>query len=111
MHDMHNNEAGSELVREMLKEKRSDRRWKNFRFICWFALFAYILIAIVGHFGKPSTSDAAGKGKYAALVRLDGMIAPGRGFSAEEIIPVLKDAFSDRHSEGVIIDINSPGGN
>jgi len=110
MQDMKNNDANSILVNDLLKEKRAERRWKNIRFICWFALFAYIFITIVGAFDHPRGTNLTGKGKYVSLVRLDGMIAPGRSFSAEEIIPTLRDAFTDRHAVGVVIDINSPGG-
>ena len=109
MQEMNNNDITSSLVQELLKEKRADRRWKNVRFIAWFALFAYLIIGIFSLMGTPSPSNLVG-GKYVALIRLDGMIAPGREFSSEELIPVLKDAFSDKNAMGVVIDINSPGG-
>jgi protease-4 len=109
MTEMNNNDVTSTLVREMLSEKRADRRWKNIRFIFWFILFACTAAGIFGYFGEtpsvPSTS-----GNYAALIRLDGMIAPGKDFSAEQIVPILHDAFADKKAAGVIIDINSPGG-
>lgn len=110
MPDVMNNDINSTLVREMLKEKRAERRWRNIRFIAWFALFAYLLIGGFSLFSKGSRSMAPTKGKYVALIRLDGMIAPGRDFSAEEIVPILHDAFSDKNASGVLIDINSPGG-
>lgn len=113
MLDIHNNDANSLLMRDILKDRRAERRWKNIRFICWFALFAYIFITIMSSIGSSKMSKMGGidgKHKYAALIRLDGMIAPGRNFSAEEIIPTLKEAFADRHAEGLVIDINSPGG-
>jgi len=109
MQETNNNEVNAILVRDLLKEKRADRRWKNIRFIFWFALFAYIIIGVFNYVGKPSLSGTAG-GKYIALIRLDGMIAPDREFSAEQIVPILHDAFSDKNAKGVIIDINSPGG-
>lgn len=109
MSDINSNEITSTLVRDLLKEKRADRRWRNIRFIAWFSLFAYILIASINHFSKPSIPGTA-SGKHVALVKLDGMIAPDREFSAENIVPVLQDAFADKSAKGVIIDINSPGG-
>lgn len=48
--------------------------------------------------------------KHVALIRLEGMIAPDRDFSSETVVPVLKKAFEDKNAEGVVIDINSPGG-
>ena len=99
------------LVDEILKEKRSERRWKNFRFIVWFCLFAFIACSVFGVFRSSASSSAtAATGKYVSLIRLEGMIAPGRGFSAEEVVPLLKDALADKRSTGLILDIDSPGG-
>lgn len=105
-----NNQVASDLVRDLLNEKRADRRSKNIRFVFWFALIAYICIGIFTYFNKTSISDGTLTSKYTALIRVDGMIAPGRDFSSEELIPVLKKAFSDKNALGVVIDINSPGG-
>ncbi len=110
MQEFNEKDASTLLVQDLLKEKRADRRWKNIRFIAWFALIAYLIFSIFNHFGKSSLSSSETMSKYTALVRLDGMIAPGREFSAQEVIPVLQDAFSDKNATGVIIDINSPGG-
>lgn len=97
------------LVNDLLKEKRSDRRWKNIRFFLGFCLFAYSVYGIFTLAGGPTVPEAT-QGRYVSFVRLDGMIAPGRDFSAEDVIPTLKNAFQDKRSAGVIIDINSPGG-
>lgn len=109
MSEMNNHDATSILVSDLLREKRSDRRWKNVRFIAWFLLTVYVVIHIFNYTHGVSTS-LPGHGKYAALIRLDGMIAPGRDFSAETVVPILRDAFSDKNAAGIIIDINSPGG-
>lgn len=110
MSDINNNDVTQTLVNDLLKEKRADRRWKNVRSIAWFVLFTYVVFNIFHLLGAPSVPNANKSGKYAALIRLDGMIAPGRGFSAEEILPILHDAFADKNAAGVVIDINSPGG-
>lgn len=111
MSDMNNNESTSLLVREILQEKRRDRRWRNIRFVFWFALFAYIIISIARFLGGPSMISAPISGKkYVSFVRLNGTIAPDGQFSAESVVPTLHDAFEDKNAEGVVIDINSPGG-
>lgn len=102
-------EMTAELMRDFLKEKRADRRWKNIRFF----LGILIVVLVIG-FGvsqlTPSVTDGEdGKG-YIALVRLNGMIGPGEDFSAENVLPILKNAFSDKEAKGVILDINSGGG-
>ena len=108
MLDSNEHDVTSILVRDLLKEKRAERRWKNIRFVFWFALFAYTIISIFSLMGGPAVS--AKTGKYVALIRLEGMIAPGRDFSSEELNPLLREAFSDKNAAGVVIDINSPGG-
>lgn len=112
MHDNHLNDATGTLLKDLLKEKRAERRWKNIRFIAWFALLAYSAFMIFHFFGKTSSSGGFEESKkgYAALIRLDGLIAPGRDFSANELLPVLQQAFKDKEAKGVIISINSPGG-
>lgn len=109
MSDINQNDLINPLVRDLLKEKRSDRRWKNIRFLLGFCLLAYAIFNIFNL--TDNTPIPNGKdGSYVSFVRLDGMIAPGRDFSAEEVIPTLRDAFKDKHAAGVVIDINSPGG-
>lgn len=100
----------SSLAGDLLKEKRTARRWKNVRFIAWFLLLAYIAVNIFNYTNGSTMGTALFDGKYVSLVRLDGMIAPGRDFSSDTVVPVLKEAFGDKKAEGVIIDINSPGG-
>lgn len=109
MSENESKEVTSVLVQEILREKRSDRRWRNFRFICWFGLIAFLTWWA---FAAPDAEKlpAATKSPYIALVRLDGMIAPGKEFSAEQIVPDLHAAFSDKRAAGVIILIDSPGG-
>lgn len=97
------------LVHDLLKDRRADRRWKNIRSIAWLILVAFISFSIFSLF-SPNVPSISTKGKYVALIRLEGMIAPGRNFSAEETIPILEDAFTDKNTLGIILDIDSPGG-
>jgi protease-4 len=110
MQETNNNDATSTLVRELLNEKRTERRWKTVRSLLWLALFAYIVFNIFSKVNHTTSSTISSGNKYVALIRLDGMIAPDRDFSAEQIVPTLKDAFEDKNAAGVIININSPGG-
>ncbi len=109
MSESNNNDVTSALVSEILQEQRRSRRWKNIRFVLWFGLFLFVIYNLFDLLGDKKITSAGGE-KYVALLRLDGMIAPDREFSAEKIVPALKEAFEDRKSKGVIIDINSPGG-
>ena len=110
MQDLNNNDITSHLVRELLKEKRADRWWKTVRSLAWLAFFTFVFFKVFSMTSGKSLTDTVKPGKYVALVRLDGMIAPGREFSAETVVPILRSAFEDKNAAGVIIDINSPGG-
>ena len=110
MSEIQNNDVTADLVRDLLKEKRSDRRWKTARSLLWLALFAYVILSVVSHVGGSTIPLTTSGGNYVALIRLDGMIAPDRDFSAEQVVPLLHDAFADKNASGVVIDINSPGG-
>lgn len=100
----------TDLVRELIKEKRSEKRWKNIRF--FIGLLIIVLIAVVTIFssGFVSLGGPTESKNYVAFIKLQGMIEPGQDFSAEEVLPRLRDAFADTQSKGVVIDINSGGG-
>lgn len=98
------------LVDELLRERRRDRRWNILRFFVLFLTFAG-LVAFVAIAGR-STEETASRpgGRYAAVVRMEGTIAPSESISAERFNPVLADAFADGAAQGVVVVINSPGG-
>lgn len=99
----------AELVRELIKEKRSERRWKNFRFFLILLFIIAGVFLIYSAFNPPTVTEDDEK-SYVALVRLNGSIGPGEEFSAETVLPLLKEAFSDKQAKGVVLDINSGGG-
>jgi protease-4 len=98
-----------ELVRDLIKERRRDRLWRNLRFFIGLLITIFIVLGLIGG-AKSPTMNGNGDGGYVSLVRLSGMIAPGESFSAEEVLPELQDAFSDTQAKGIILDINSGGG-
>lgn len=110
VNNVDNASLSTDLVRELIKERRNDRWWRNLRF---FAGFCLVLLFGVGLFSggaaEPSITGS-GNGDYVSLIRLEGMISPKGGFSAEEVIPLLNDAFADKQAKGVVLDINSGGG-
>lgn len=94
------------LVSDLLKERRTERWLKNIRFILWFSLITFVVFQIM----RTSTTTTHYAEQHVAMIRLDGMIAAGRDFSADSVIPVLQEAFEDKNTVGVLIAINSPGG-
>jgi len=104
-----NSDITAELLRELIAEKRSARRWKNFRFFLILLVIVSIGYMIFSASSVPVVTTDGEKG-YVALIRLDGMIGPGEDFSSETVLPLLQEAFSDKQAKGVILDINSGGG-
>lgn len=103
-----NQNLAADLVRDLIKERRSDRRWKNFRFFLGFVFFIIAILVVFAQISSSSSGDT--RNGYVALIRLNGMIAPGQDFSAENVLPILQSAFKDKDAKGVILDINSGGG-
>src|SRR3954470_4516650 len=93
------------LATAALAEQKRARRWGIFFKLLTFAYITFVLAAFVDWGGR----DFGGK-KHAAVVELNGLIAPGNDASAERINGSLQAAFKDKNTSGVILKINSPGG-
>ena len=109
MTDHTNQPIEKALVNAFLKDRKTDRRWKNIRSFIWvFVLIVYAILI----FGPKSTEMGGSKSKlpYVSLIRLNGVIMPNTEFSALKVIPSLQKAFKDKNSKGVVLVINSPGG-
>lgn len=104
-----NNIQQNFLIDALLKDRKSERRWKNFRFFVYlFLLLAFIFLVFSSKFS--AETNGASIHPYVSMVRLSGVILPGSNFSAEKVVPQLQNAFEDTHAKGVVIVINSPGG-
>lgn len=97
------------IVKQLMDQQKRDRRWRNIRFFIWVIVFLLFIFMLFGTINE-SFSTPLQPGPYVSLVRLDGIIMPGKPFSAERVVPALQKAFADPASKGVIIDINSGGG-
>ena len=95
------------LAMEALAEQRRGRRWGIFFKLLGFAYLVLILgVALEWGQGDTVAKDA----KFTALVNLNGVIKAKGDANAEDIIGSLQAAFEDKHTAGVILRINSPGG-
>ena len=99
----------NEMLKMMIAERKSDRRWRNIRFISGIIIILLFIILIFApassHFSSSSSDQP-----YASLIRLNGVIMSTTSFSARTVLPELQRAFSDKQSKGVVLLINSPGG-
>jgi protease-4 len=100
-------EGGLErIAREMLRQQRTDRRWRVFFRLAWLGLALAVVWAVLA---QRSHAPASTK-PHTALVEVQGEIAAGGEASAELLVAALKSAFEDSGAQAVVLRINSPGG-
>lgn len=101
------------LVKDLIKNQKRDRFWRNIRFFI-ILLFLFSLVFLVyqsmGAGDSDENSEAEKNKPYVALVRLNGEISADKEFSAQNVLPMLQAAFSDKKAKGVVLEINSGGG-
>ncbi len=91
---------------ELLRQQRSDRRWRNFFRLAWLLVAITVLWMAMSRNHVPS----AGGLPHTALVDLRGEISAEGAASAETLVSALTSAFEDPGSQAVVLRINSPGG-
>ena len=93
------------LARELLTERRTDRRWRVFFRLSWLllVLLLWLVLANRSHHNTPA-------GPHTALVELRGEISADSEASAEQMMAGLRNAFEDKSATAVVLRINSPGG-
>ncbi len=94
------------LARELLRDRRSERRWRIFFRLAWLSVVGLTLWALAAQ----RSTGLAPNTPHTALVEVRGEIAAETEASAEQLIAGLKGAFEDPNARGVVIRINSPGG-
>jgi len=95
-----------ELARNAQLEQRRARRWGVF-----FKLLTFgYLIALVILWTPELRPDRLVEKDHTAVVEVKGLIADDTKASADHLIKGLRDAFENKHTKGVVLRINSPGG-
>jgi protease IV len=89
-------------------ERKKDRFWRNVR-TALIALGIGMGPIYLWIFDSRANPYKVGD-EYAAVVRIDGVIAAEKAASAERISNSLEAAFRDTKAKGVVVVINSPGG-
>lgn len=107
-----NNEPGWErsvlekLAMEQINESRRARRWGIF-----FKSLAFLYVLVfIGLLIPDDLSDSKLGKDVTAIIEIKGLISDETEASADNVISALRDAFEYKHSKGVILRINSPGG-
>ena len=94
------------VARELMQDRRSERRWRVFFRLAWLGI---VLALLWGLFVARNNVATTG-GPHTALVEVRGEIAPDTEASAERIVAALKNAFEDNGAQAIVLRINSPGG-
>ena len=91
---------------ELLRQHKSERRWRVFFRLAWLGLAAAVL-----WFGFLQRSGTVAHNMpHTALVEVRGEIAVDSEASAELLVGAIKSAFEDPGSQAIVLRINSPGG-
>jgi protease-4 len=100
-------EVLEKLAFQSLKEQKRQRFWsvlfKSLTLIWLFLMLFYMLNWIGGSGGKSSED-------HTALIDIQGVIGAQDEVNADAVISSLHDAYDNKHTKGLILRINSPGG-
>ncbi len=94
------------VATELLRQQKSERRWRIFFRLAWLLLVAAVVWALVA--GRAASNVPSGP--HTALVEIRGEIAAEADANAEALVAALKTAFEDAGAQAVVLRINSPGG-
>jgi len=94
------------VAMEMLRQQKSERRWRLFFRLAWLGLVAAVLWAGFAQQGTTTAPSAP----HTALVEVRGEIGLEEEANAEDLVAALKLAFEDVGAQAVVLRINSPGG-
>ena len=103
------------ITQQLIQEQKHSRRWGIFFKLATF-IFLFSVLALVVDFGQGNSPlDVVdridnGDDAFTAVVEVQGIIAPGEFASSDTVIGHLQTAFEHEGTQGIIIDINSPGG-
>lgn len=94
------------LAMSALQEQKRGRNWSIFfKTLTIVYLFALLFFAL--EWIGPTSGSL---GPHTALIDINGVIGVGEEVNADSTVASLRAAFEDKHTKGVILRINSPGG-
>src|SRR5579862_298206 len=96
----------AQVTGELMRDRRSERRWRRGVRLAWFLLALAVVWGIVAQRGRVN----APSGPHTALIEIRGEIASEGDASAENIISALRSAFEEKNAKAIVLRINSPGG-
>jgi len=100
-----------ELANDMLAERRTSRKWRNFfKCLMYFYIGIVLLALIFGSFSGGGRNSHGASAEHLALIPFNGTIAANGSVTAAGMNSLLESAFENDLAKGVVLQINSPGG-
>jgi protease-4 len=101
-------EVIEKLALAAITEQTRARRWSVF---FKGLMFAYLIVVLgLAVYPKLSQNIGVDSADHTAVIDVVGMIAEGKDANADSIIESLRNAVKDKHTKGIILHANSPGG-
>lgn len=100
-------EVLEKLAFSMLKEHKRNRFWSVLFKSLTFVFLFLVLFSTLNWIGEGSGNSAV---DHTALIDIQGEIGVGADVTADSVITSLHDAYDNKHTKGIILRINSPGG-
>jgi len=94
------------IAHQLLRQQRSERRWRIFFRLAWLGLALAVAWALLSDRIGPTAPSTP----HTALIEVRGEIADDGEAHAEMLISALRSAFEDEGAMAVVLRINSPGG-
>merc|ERR1711935_277516 len=89
-----------DIIKENNKMRKRSFLIKTSLYIFFIFLFMFFL----------NSSTDNGANKHTAIIRISGEISAGSPSNASNIIKSIKKAYANKNVEGIVLEINSPGG-
>lgn len=94
---------------QVVLEQKNLRKWRFFSILVKVVFLLVIGAVVLGLFSSPNLTNSY-TDSHTALIDIKGIIADGEVSSADNIIKALNVAVEGQNLQGIILNINSPGG-
>ncbi len=98
------------VLSDLLKERRSERRWRWIKRLAFSAIGAGLFAIYLAFYASSLGYKLMPNAELVAIVNVSGAIGSGQLASAEELVPVLEKVFQSPKIKAVALNIDSPGG-
>jgi len=98
-----------DILTASIKEQRTARRWGIFFKLLTFSWLFMLMLVLFGLMRAGDSENGATE-PHVAVVKLEGVIAPGEDTEGLLMLDGLRTAFKNPQTRAVIIRANSPGG-